>query len=353
MAQGAAVSEATSTAMPATAEATKPETDSSADSKPAAPTVVDDAMSAAEGTRTTAKWIASSLGALPGLTVVASIVRAPGEAGFDSSELALGVFLAAGGALLGILAFANVLAPAAIEEKDLKKIDVKRLPGHPFSSYDSLAKSIETLWRLKGNKDVEVAAAKAEAAAAEAKSAGAESKVLELKSSLADADDEEEKKVITAQLKEARKSAAALTNLTTMRKAELARLTALAESLGEQLERREALRSNLYRLAGADEVRRRYELAGGLSVFAVAAVAGGLILLGLAPKLDTNGAASLAVLKPTEEGKVALGCDAATISALKVGGDEDAPTVITFPSTACPNPKQLDFSKALGTIEAP
>jgi hypothetical protein len=349
---------AATTQVPATAGATTPQPSGSSDASAPSPTLVEDAMSAAEGTRAAAKWIASSLGAIPGLTVIASIVRAPGDAGFDATDLTLGIFLAAAGALAGILAFANVMTPSALEEKDLENIDVKRLPGHPFSSYRELSESLETLWWLKAEKDFEVARAKATAAGAEATSAAAEAHVLQLKSSLENAKDEEKKK-LTDELQAARSLAATLVAATTAHKAELAKLTVLAESLGEQVGRREAVRTNLYRLAGSDEVGNRYEFAAGISIFAVAAVAGGLIFLGLAPnpKSAASEPVSLVTLKPVAAGKKALGCEAGSVAALKVGGDEKTPKVVTFPSAACPTPKQLDFKteepEQLGTVVTP
>lgn len=356
VAAAAAGAGAATTQVPATAGATAAPP-SGSEAGGSSPAVVEDAMSAAEGTRSAAKWIASSLGAIPGLTVIASIVRAPGDAGFDATDLTLGIFLAAAGALLGILAFANVMTPSALEEKDLEDIDVKRLPGHPFRSYGELTESLETLWWLKAEKDFQVAVAKATAVASEATSAAAEAHVLQLKSSLENAKDEE-KQQITEELATARATAAPLTAATTADKAELAKLTVLAESLGEQVRRREAVRTNLYRLAGSDQVGNRYELAAGLSIFAVAAVAGGLIFLGLAPntKSDAPEPVSLVTLKPAAAGKKALACEADSVAALKVGGDEKTPKVISLPSAECPTPKQLDFKTEepeLGSVEVP
>jgi hypothetical protein len=333
------------TAMPATAEATTPGPAGLEEGPPAAaPTVVDDAISAADGTRNAAKWIASSLGAIPGLTIVASIVRAPGDAGFQSLELGLGIGLAALGALIGILVFAHVISPAATEESDVEKIKVKRLAGHRFESYEALKNELSELWDLKGQQDQAVADAKAPAAKAEVELADAESIALVLKAELAAVDGKAEKDKLTAQYQTAQAVVAQKRAAATARKADVARLTALAAWTGTQIERREAIRTNLYRLAAADEVRSRYKTAAEVSFLAVALVAAGLFFLGLAPKPKSEVVAgSLVTLKLEKAGMDALGCEAKTVEAIKVGGDEKTPKVITLPSDECPTPKQVDF----------
>lgn len=92
---------------------------------PAASIVVDEAVSVVDGIRSTARWIASSFGAIPSLAVLTSIVRAPGDAGFDPLKLALGVGLAALGAATGVLFFAWVIAPVPLEDHDVRKLDLR------------------------------------------------------------------------------------------------------------------------------------------------------------------------------------------------------------------------------------
>jgi hypothetical protein len=320
---------------------------------------LEDAASAAEGTRGAARWIASSLGAIPGLAVLASIVRAPGEAGFEATELTFGVFLAAAGAILGILAFANVLTPAAIEESELEDqgFDVRRLPGHPFGDYPTLKQEIEQMRTVSGQAGFEVVTAKARAASAEERLAGREAEVDRLKDGL-DAAKEAEREGLQRELASARKGELELRGTLTQEKARLAGLQVHATAISAQLRRRLEIRAGLYRLASSDKVRSRYEFAAGLSVVAVALVSGGLILLGLAPedKAKAGATTSLVSLKPNDEGRKALGCGGDTVQAIKVGGEEKAPEVITLPSSECPSSKQFVFETGepdFGEVEEP
>ena len=107
--------------------------------------VIDQAVTAADGTRAAARWIASSLGAIPSLAVLASIVRAPGDSGFDPGVLALGVALAALGAVIGVLGFAWVAVPVPLEDKDLRTLDLRRIPGQPYTSFGEFNETLNKL----------------------------------------------------------------------------------------------------------------------------------------------------------------------------------------------------------------
>jgi hypothetical protein len=109
--------------------------------KKATPDIVDTARDAATGTRGAAKWMASALGAIPSLAIIGAIVRDPGEGGFDATQLALGVLLAALGAIIGVIAFARVIAPVRVEDKHLKDAHLARIPGHSYTEISTLRRT--------------------------------------------------------------------------------------------------------------------------------------------------------------------------------------------------------------------
>jgi hypothetical protein len=218
------------------------------------PAVDDASLAAAEGTRTTARWIASALGAIPSLAVLASIVRAPGEAGFDPTLLALGVGLAAVGALVGLLAFARVLAPLALEEKHVVNVDLNRIPGQPYTSWEQLKTDLS---RVRDSVvETEHTATQAEA---ESKSAQTEANRLDDVATKA----EEAASAASGNLeladkaKRAREDAVVGQIAATSVAERAASLTATLALWTAQLTRREAIVRDLYRLKAADEVGRR------------------------------------------------------------------------------------------------
>jgi hypothetical protein len=113
-------------------------------------------------------------------------------------------------------------------------------------------------------------------------------------------------------------------------------------ALGEQiLASLETLRRGAYGLQAGKILEQKFYEARAWSALAVLLVAGGIVLLALAPKPkaeETTSAppAELVTLTLTPAGQAALGCHAKTVNALKISNDEKSPTVITFPEGACP-----------------
>jgi hypothetical protein len=243
--------------------------------------IVDDALHAADATRTTARWLASALGAVPSLAVVASIVRAPGNGGFDAVLLSIGVGLAAAGAVVGVLAFARVLAPAALEDADVSKVSFVRLQGQSFESWQKLADQLRNVRQNETTFAVKANAAKraAKLAEAEAELTAAELEAAEKRA--ADAPNDTDLKLAAhvareADLKARRKAVHA---------ADMARSRADDHQVMLiQLERLFAIRRDAYRLAATDEVGDRFRKAQMAAVLAAALITAGVILLGLAPK---------------------------------------------------------------------
>lgn len=332
-----------------------------ADSKDAAAPVppaqpaIEDALSAAEGTRKTAMWIASALGAVPSATIVASIISGPGEGGFDSCDLALGIALAALGVALGISVFARVITPLAFEDFNFAGFPMARIPGAAarFKSFKDLEEVIESYQSTLGTSRTELANAKAVAARATAEAVVAEGS---LTISLARVENAStaEKAALETQAGEARAHAQEKRNAA---EGAEGRAKSLAESYAhsrEQLAAAEQIRQSAYRLKTADEVRARFDKARYWLWPVVALAAAGIYFVGIAPKPKPAEPKPpvLVALTLSEAGEEKI-CPVKTLQALQVGGDEKAPQVITLPTPECPS-KTLTFKKedspALGSV---
>lgn len=307
-------------------------------SEPAPPEVVDDARSAAAGTRSASKWLASALGAIPSLGVVGAIIAAPGDAGWDETSLWAGVLLAAVGALIGVLGFARVLAPVPLEDRNVT-VDITRLPGHPYKTFTELREDTERVRAGAASEaheatNAEVAAKRAEAEAAEREAIAVEAK--------AQSEADKGNAALVRRARDARTAAddlrAESAELRAKAAAEAAEKTAWAEQLAE----RDRLRGWTYGLQATETVATRYFQARVAAALAVLMVASGLVLVALAPNPKSAGAPTLVTLALNDAGKQALGCDADQVQALKTGGTDAAPTVITLPTATCPA-KTLTF----------
>jgi hypothetical protein len=210
--------------------------------------VVDDARSAAAGTRTTARWLASALGAIPSIAIIAAIVRAPGDLGFEPTKLAVGVALAAAGATVGLIAFAWVLAPVALEDDDLTGFKIRRVPGHPYDSFTQLSDSIDAVRRASATLEFEAADHEAAAKEAEAEQAAAQAVVAALEARSDESGVAAELR--TAQAKLAEKRAAA-----TRAAGDAEAAGGSVTTFSDQLVARERIRSAAYSLKAGDVVR--------------------------------------------------------------------------------------------------
>jgi hypothetical protein len=313
----------------------------------AAPTadagVVDEARSAAAGTRSAARWLASALAAIPSLAIVTTLVSGPGDAGFREGRLIWGVALAALGALIGVISFAGVFAPVPLTDKDLARADLRSIPGSRYPSFPVLAKAIEALRDASVLREGELSEAEADAKKAESQAAAAEAYATTLEADAKDGDD-----ALKERAKKARAEADAKRLVSQDAAGSFAALTARSKFLFDQLERAKSLRHEAYLLKAADVVGAKYSTAQAGAVVATILIAAGVAFLALAPKpkpkADTAAAVSLVTLSPNELGMKKLGCEQKEVSALRIGGEESAPKVITFPSAACPS-RVIAFTK--------
>ncbi|WP_436536119.1 hypothetical protein [Actinoplanes sp. HUAS TT8] len=311
---------------------------------PAPPTppagVGDLAVSAAEGTRSTARWLASALGAIPSLALLTALVRAPGEAGYDTLPLILGVAAAATGALVGVLGFARVLVPLSLENKDLAGMDISRVPGQPYQSADDLLADLGRRQAAMTTKEGEILLIEAKAQLAEGLRVAAESEltVAEQRSEAKPRD-----KLLTEAVRTARITAAERRTAAATAAADLASKQYSLAFSTEQVRRAEAIRRDIFLLRAADEVRERFLLARVLAAGSVVLVAGGVLLLAVAPQPKPKDTPPvLLTLTLNAAGQQALGCGLAAVNAIRIGGTDSAPMVQTVPVPGCPS-KTLIF----------
>jgi hypothetical protein len=301
-----------------------------------APTVVDEAVAAADGMRAAARWIASGLGAIPSLAVLASIVRAPGSGGFDPIKLSVGVGLAALGAVTGVLLFAWVIAPVPLEDSDIRQLDLARIPGQPYKDFGKLDQDLDEIRQAAADKEHEVtqdmAAAKRAGVQAQQYELAAKDAEAQATASRADPALQESARKARARADQEQASAAGKAAAAEAGEVALGVWTA-------QLSRRDAVRQQAYRLKAADIVGERYLMARIGAVLSVALIASGVVLLGLAPsKPDVarpQAQPRLATLMLTPAGQRALHCPVRSIQALETGGSATAPIVITLPAHGC------------------
>jgi hypothetical protein len=310
----------------------------------AKPDVVDRAEDAADGLRKSATWIATALGGIPSLAVLGSLIREPGKAGFDSGRLALGIGLALAGAVAGIIAFGQVLSPVPVDDAFLETehFDIQRVPGHPFVSARSLKEDIATLGALCATRELGLSRAKGHTNKLKALAAAAASTLAMVQAALAgdpnNADLKMRVAIATADRDAADARAAEASATQAIQKADL-------NYDLSQLSARNGVRDRAFRLAASDEVRNRYNNALNVAVLAVGLVAAGVFFLATAPIPDTDSASGLQLvtLAPNALGKEAIGCEVSSIQALKIGGSDSAPLVITLPSTGC-EAKVIEFT---------
>ncbi len=108
--------------------------------------------------------------------------------------------------------------------------------------------------------------------------------------------------------------------------------------LDEQLfESLVAQRRSAYAVQTSETVRRRYEQANAWAGLAVVLVAVGVICLALAPnpKVEKAAKPTLVRLGLSDAGRIALGCEAEAVDALKLGGDDKTLDVVVLPGDGC------------------
>jgi hypothetical protein len=319
------------------------------------PTSLDDAVHAAAGTRTAARWLASALGAVPSLAVLSAVVRAPGTSGFDPVRLAFGVGLAALGALVGVLAFAHVLAPVRLEDDVVRtRVSLSRIPNQRYVDWNELSQHLADSRQLVGGAEVAAKQAKATASFSKAEADEYEAKAVAAKRKSEEAPNDDEIKRMAASARELA-DAKALQAAIDAGKAAAADVEHTFQA--EQAARRRTIKDDAYRLAASDDVGRRFAQAQRATVAAVVLVAVGVILLGLAPRTtQPTSSVQLVRLQLNSMGQQALACAATAVDALRTGGTDGAPQVIILPGQGCPA-RSLTFTvtgaPSLGTIVSP
>jgi hypothetical protein len=316
--------------------------------------VADEAVFAADQTRKASAWLASALGAIPSLAIIGSLVRDPGDYGFDNTELALGIGLAAAGAVLGTLAFAWVMSPLKLTNDDLEDFDMTRLPGRHYDNPQELLDDIELFKGLVRTDREEGAGLRREAERTKARAAEAEKLALGAEAAAKAKPDDA---ALQARADKARQRAHVAKQEMEKAVADAAAQAVTTPRWQGEFEARERFRADAVRLKAADEVGERFFAAKFGAILSVALVAVGIYFLALAPIEKTPDALAptltLVSWSPSERGAAVLGCTTKTIRALQVGGDENAPQLVTFPTADCPDPKLITFPKQTETPLGP
>lgn len=338
-----------------------PETPTPADAASASQ-VADGELQAAEQSRNTAKLIAAAIAAIPALGVASSIIRPPGDAGFDPTLLLTGLALVAIGVFVALVSFGNVVRPVALADKDLNTFDLSRIPGAPRGANgskikgDSLLSLIEQARTSLAGLEGPVNDATRVFKEAEATAAEKDAEALPLEALAKDSGDKD----LEERARLARADANAAAALAVAARANLEGLKAGLEPWRTQFTRLTHIRATAIQLRSADSVRNRlYVAVVGLGVCFVL-VAAGAGALALAPRAKTDAAftPTLVTVNLSDLGKNLLGCHADLVYGIRTGGTDAAPIIITLPSSDCPNSKTFELktierSGDLGRYSAP
>lgn len=315
--------------------------------------IVDEARASAAGSRKAAAWLASVLGALPGIALITTLVQKPDDQDWDLLLLVIGVGLVALGGALGLIAFARVFTPVPLTTKALSGYDISGIPGSRWDTFDKLSVSLEVARRAFGKSEANKQVADAASASADVLAARARAEAeLAAKQAGDDAAKERAKKLQVTADDLARKG--------WVRAAAKAVAAAEHEANTLQFTRNVAIRKEAFLLKAGDIVRSRFRDALRATPLAVGLAAIGLIVLAVAPEdaetEETPAAVTLVRLTLNDSGRRSAGCPprVRSIRALRIGGTEEAPRVVTFPTAECGLARLLVFKKtedpALGSV---
>lgn len=320
---------------------------------PAEDEIVDDARYGAAGTRKTARWIASAMGGIPSLAIVGAVVRAPGENGFDPLLLSLGIGLATAGAVLGIFGFARVLAPVPLSNEHLGGFDMSKIPGSPYTEFSQLVPLIEELRQAVADKEQELVRSQPQAKSAEAEAARVEQ---ESKAAEEAANENPTDENLQANVQALRKQASQ-TRVEAIKKSKLAEDQQVQmKDLLQQFARAQELRRSAFLLKAAEEVNSRYSATLKFGGVAALVVAAGLAFLAMAPNTEAEDVPTPALVsvRLNERGQELLDCANSSLQAVRIGGTDEAPKLITLPTEGCPA-KTVTFPvespSPLGSVE--
>jgi hypothetical protein len=107
--------------------------------------VADDAVASVQSYRRLGQVFVTFLAGIPGATLLAGIIKAPGENGFDATKLVVGLILVAIAVALGLVLVTWLRAPVELQDDDLTGFEMGRILGARHSTYDSLLAHIRTL----------------------------------------------------------------------------------------------------------------------------------------------------------------------------------------------------------------
>jgi hypothetical protein len=314
--------------------------------------VAEDAGDAAAGLRGTARWIASAFAAIPSLTILATLLKAPEGETFNHERLFWALFFAALGVLIGITAFARVLRPGSATKSDLDGFDMSRVSNSPFRTIDDLRNATLGFRDAVADKGISVADLEADSERAKAASKEATAALELVEKQLKESPTDAGLQALAATKRQEWSAASTKAAVASGAAASAARSLKETE---EQLEAREGLLTDVYGLKTSDLVADRYGTAVIAAWFAVASVGLGLFLLMTSTVDKTPFEATLVKLSLEKAGKDLLGCpQTTTVYGIQVAKTKDGPRVITLPQADCAS-KAVIFKTAkeanLGKLE--
>jgi hypothetical protein len=107
--------------------------------------VVDDAVGSVASYRRLGQVYVTLLAGIPGATLLAGIIKAPGENGFDAWDLVIGLVLVAIAVALGLTLVTWLRAPIELKDGDLEGFEMARILGARHAKYNDLLGHIQRL----------------------------------------------------------------------------------------------------------------------------------------------------------------------------------------------------------------
>jgi hypothetical protein len=311
--------------------------------------IADDVLNAAAETRSTAKWVASALGAIPGLSILAAIVTAPGEGEtWNVLLLVPGLFFLGAGALWALTDFAKVLQPIALSDVDVRYLtDLSIVPGAPAVATTGKLPGADLLDQISSARtalakerhaavQAGIAMKKAQAAAAEREATALRLEHM-AKSPSADRETKDRAAEARAEAGAAQASAASAAG-------EYGAAEYSAQVPETQLRRLDRVRTSALLVLSARRVGSRFETAMSHLPFALFLVGTGVVLVALAPQgiSKAGSAPELTTLTLSDKAQQLIGCDVDAIQAIRVGGSDERPVFITLPTVGCTEARTIE-----------
>ncbi len=128
---------------PDTKEPAKSKVESAVSAAATDDVLMTEVVGSTESYRRLGEVLVSALAALPGATLLTSLIRAPGDTGLDETKLVVGVICAAVAVGVGVTLAMWLRAPVSVTVQELKKQDFTQLVLTSQDNYEELLQRIE------------------------------------------------------------------------------------------------------------------------------------------------------------------------------------------------------------------